>query len=1009
MLLIGISVVSFVLSYACVGRYCSWAEKRRILDYPNERSSHTSPTPRGGGIVIVAITLIGVWALFPIYGSRNTWQSLSFFTLGCLIIAGASWLDDLRTLPNRLKFGAHCAGALLAMAGFGFWHTLTVPFIGSVHLGWAGSLVTFIWIVGVTNAYNFMDGIDGIAAGQAVVAGLGWGTAGWFSGQPLAGCLGLLTAGASLGFLLHNWPPARVFMGDVGSAFLGYGFAVLPVMFGAFSSEGDSGAGLVLGTLLIWPFLFDTAFTLVRRLSRGENIVTAHRSHIYQRLTGAGYSHRVVTIIYIALAAAGFLAGRVWSPGFAAGNPAGVFTVSALGLALWVMTLMTESSHPTPETTTRVPFLRYRKFVIALFQAALLSTTYYCSFLLRLDFSVANPHRKAFLLTLPIVLLVKLPVFYRFRLFSGWWRYVGMSDLLDIVKATAVSAPIICAGVYVFHGFLNYPRSVFVIDPILTIFVVGGTRFAIRAYYESARLHLAQVNTLVIGAGRAGNAVVRELKESEELEYNPVGLVDDDPTKKGLRIQGVPVLGTTEELPRLIVEYDVAHILIAIPSATGKQMQRIIDRCRESHVDFRTLPGLSDIISRAVSVSSLRRVRVEDLLARQPVRLDLSRIRAKLEGKRIIITGAGGSIGSELARQVAQFNPAGLVLFDRSESDLFKIDLELSSGTGSRNCIPVVGDILDVDRLREIFQKHNPEAVFHAAAFKHVPMMEANCFQAVTNNIFGTYNVALIARQNGVEDFVMISSDKAVNPGNIMGVTKRVAELIILGLQRDAARFVSVRFGNVLGSKGSVLPIFEQQIADRKPITITHPEAKRYFMTIPEAVQLVLQASTMGKGGEIFVLDMGEPIKVVDLANALIKLSGLEPGRDIPIIYTGLRPGEKLFEELRLDGEGLKTTPHEKIRVLDGGEVNFEQVKKWLGDLTLIVDKKNVHALVTKLQEIVPEYTPSKEILELCEVDRFDLLGSYVRARAELGQDQALHEEAEAAKPGGPDTSAAPV
>jgi FlaA1/EpsC-like NDP-sugar epimerase len=638
-------------------------------------------------------------------------------------------------------------------------------------------------------------------------------------------------------------------------------------------------------------------------------------------------------------------------------------------------------------TLAQVRFLYYRRYVIALFQAALLTVTYYCSFLLRFDFRLVDPFHTTCLVTLPLILLIKLPVFYYFRLFSGWWRYVGMSDLLDIVKAASASAPLVCAGVYVFHGFGDYPRSVFVIDPILTVFLIGGTRFAIRAYYDSARLHLSHGNTLIVGAGRAGSAVVRELKQNERLEYNPVGIVDDDPSKKGLKIQGVPVLGATEELARLIAKHDVAHILIAIPSATGKQMQRIIERCRECNVDFRTLPALSNIIDGSVSFGSLRRVRLEDLLAREPVRLELSRIRSKFEGKCVFITGAGGSIGSELARQVSRFNPRRLVLFDRSESDLFKIDLELSGSSANLDCVPVVGDILDVSRLRETFHSHRPESVFHAAAFKHVPMMESNCFQAVTNNIFGTYNVALIAKQCAVEDFVMISSDKAVNPSNVMGVTKRVAELLILGLQRDATRYVSVRFGNVLGSQGSVIPIFEEQIANRKPVTVTHPEARRYFMTITEAVQLVLQASAMGKGGEVFVLDMGEPVKVVDLASTLIRLSGLEPGRDIPIVFTGLRPGEKLFEELRLDGEGIKLTSHQKIRVLDGGEVSFEHVGKWLDELTAVVDSRNVHSLVAKLQEIVPEYTPSKEILSLAEVDRFDRFGSYGRARTELRSD----------------------
>ncbi len=669
----------------------------------------------------------------------------------------------------------------------------------------------------------------------------------------------------------------------------------------------------------------------------------------------------------------------------------GMVTAPLLSLALFAMIMGTGSSwREGPGELIQTHLLRHRKYVIAVFQAALLTAIYYCSFLLRFDFRLVDPYRTTCLVTLPLVLLIKMPVFYYFHLFRGWWRYAGMSDLLDIVKAASASAPLLCAGVYVFHGFIDYPRSVFVIDPILTVFLVGGIRFAIRAYFESARLHASHANTLIVGAGRAGSAVVRELKQNEKLEYNPVGIVDDNPSKSGLKIEGVRVLGTTEELPRLIAKHDVAHILIAIPSATGRQMQKIIERCRECNVDFRTLPALSDIIDGSVSFTSMRGVRLEDLLAREPVRLDLNTIRSKFEGKCVFITGAGGSIGSELARQVARFSPGRLVLFDRSESDLFQIDLELSGNPAKLDCVPVVGDILDVTRLREVFQTHRPQSVFHAAAFKHVPMMESNCFQAVTNNVFGTYNVALIAKERGVEDFVMISSDKAVNPGNIMGVTKRIAELLILGLQRDTTRFVSVRFGNVLGSRGSVIPVFEQQIANRKPITITHPDARRYFMTIPEAAQLVLQAATMGKGGEVFVLDMGQPVRVVDLARTLIRLSGLEPDKDIPIVFTGLRPGEKLFEELQLNGEGIKPTSHHKIRVLDGGEVSFESIGRWLDELTAIVDSRNVYSLVAKLQEIVPEYTPSKEIVSLAAVDRFDRLGSYARARTGLRSDQSL-------------------
>jgi len=366
------------------------------------------------------------------------------------------------------------------------------------------------------------------------------------------------------------------------------------------------------------------------------------------------------------------------------------------------------------------------------------------------------------------------------------------------------------------------------------------------------------------------------------------------------------------------------------------------------------------------------------------VQLDFEHITAKLTGKTVMVTGAGGSIGSELVRQLSRVNPRQLVLFERSENDLFKLCTELSNVFPNLNYVPIVGDILDVALLREVFSNYRPHSVFHAAAYKHVPMMERNCFQAVTNNVFGTYNVAMMARQHQCEDFVLISSDKAVNPTNIMGVTKRIAELTILGLRHSNTHFLAVRFGNVLGSNGSVVPIFEQQIAKGGPVTVTDPDARRYFMTIPEAVQLVLQASTMGKGGEIFVLDMGEPVKILDLVDNLIRLSGLEPERDIKIEFIGLRPGEKLFEELQLEGEGIKPTSHEKIRILEGANITFEQVSNFLEELTLLVESKNVHGLVSKLVQIVPEYMPSEEINALCNVDRHDKALTYRRARTGL-------------------------
>jgi FlaA1/EpsC-like NDP-sugar epimerase len=631
--------------------------------------------------------------------------------------------------------------------------------------------------------------------------------------------------------------------------------------------------------------------------------------------------------------------------------------------------------------------LDHRKALIALSQTCLLALTYWFSFLLAFDLALDPVTRALLMKTLPLMLCMKLLLFQRFGLTRGWWCYVGISDVLDISLASLAASGVFYVLLFPVLRVHGFPMAVILIDLLLTVVVTGGARVAVRSYTEYAtRSYAAQKNTLVVGAGRAGAAIVGELQRNALLDYNPIGFVDDDVTKKGIKIHGIRVLGTTENMQKYIAENAVQCVLIAIPSAKGATVERIISKCRECNVDFKILPAIRERINGngSTSIRHLRDVRVEDLLGRDPVRLEVEDIRQKLQGRTALITGAGGSIGSELARQIAAFQPRKLVLFERSENDLFKLGLELTARFPQLKFVPVVGDILDVGALRDVFSLYRPHSVFHAAAYKHVPMMECNCCQAVTNNIFGTYDVALVASQYEVEDFVMISSDKAVNPASIMGVTKRVAELIILGLQDKSTRFISVRFGNVLGSNGSVLPIFQQQIAKGGPVTVTHPDAKRFFMTIPEAVLLVLQASTMGKGGEIFTLNMGEPVSIAELARTLIRLSGLTPDRDIKIVYTGLRPGEKLIEELMLVREGLKPTPHTDIRVLDGGKPDFLQIRSWLDELSAAVEAKNVSRLINQLKAIVPEYTPSAEVLSLCEVDRHDHSWRYKRDHAGL-------------------------
>jgi FlaA1/EpsC-like NDP-sugar epimerase len=631
--------------------------------------------------------------------------------------------------------------------------------------------------------------------------------------------------------------------------------------------------------------------------------------------------------------------------------------------------------------------LRMGKLQIIMLQSCLLAMSYYFSFLLRFDFYLEHPEEIMFLKTLPVVLCVKLLLFERFGLLRGWWRYAGLSDAIGIATASCWSFAVLFPLLVFLLRVDGYPRSVQVIDCVLTFLFVGGARMAVRAYSEGTQRSFAQHRTLVVGAGGGGSRIVHELKRNPQLGLAPVAFVDDKASKLGIRIHGVKVMGAVCQMPELVEKLNVDCVLIAIPSATGDKIQRIISSCRSCRVDFKILEPLKEHIrgtNGGPSPGKLRSVQLEDLLGREPVQIDTRSIRAKVEGKTLLITGAGGSIGSELARQVAMFAPARLIVLDRSENCLFKLGLELSSRFPDLRFEPAIADIQDVGSMREIFALHRPQLVFHAAAYKHVPMMERHCFQAVTNNVFGTYNVALLARQFEIETFVMVSSDKAVNPTNIMGVTKRVSELITLGLQHEYTHYVAVRFGNVLGSNGSVVPIFQEQIAAGGPVTVTHPDATRYFMTIPEAVSLVLQASTMGRGSEIYVLDMGKPARIIDLAHNLIRLSGLEPNSDIKIVFTGLRPGEKLLEELRLQGEGIRPTSHPKIRVLDGGPVSFEEVRRWLDDLSRCLEAKNISALIRTLQEIVPEYTPSPEILAVSEIDRHDMAFVHRRERDKL-------------------------
>lgn len=591
------------------------------------------------------------------------------------------------------------------------------------------------------------------------------------------------------------------------------------------------------------------------------------------------------------------------------------------------------------------------------------------AFLLRFDYVIPARETPVALAGLYVFAPAKMVVFWAFRLHRKRWNAVSMHDLLRLLLAN-VCASMLATACTIFVVGPSFSRSVYAIDFVICLVLTGGMQCAMRLYRESIAGIFRQgkpgrKNILVYGAGSAGAMLAREVRQNPTVAYRIVGFIDDDPSKiGGTVLGGHRVLGAGRDVPRIVAHQRrrgtaIDQIVIAMPSAGGSAMREALANCRSAGIPSKTIPGLSELLEHQVLTRQIRDISVIDLLGRQPVSLDEAAIAKEITDKSVMVTGGGGSIGSELCRQIARFHPRTLVVLDQAESTLFFFERELRSQFPSIEIAAQIGDIRNQERIREILDRHSVDAVFHAAAYKHVPMMERSIIDAVENNVLGTLNVASAALQAGCSRFLMISSDKAVNPASIMGLTKRVAEVMVSTMPFDRSagtRFISVRFGNVLGSNGSVVPIFQQQIAAGGPVTITHPEMRRYFMTIPEAVQLVLQAYSMGRGSEIFVLDMGEPIRILDLARNMIRLAGLEPEKDIEIRFTGLRPGEKLFEELRLNGENILATYHEKIKIFQSPGPSREYMKQWVGELRAVMRMRESRAVLAHLAKLVPEY-----------------------------------------------------
>lgn len=596
---------------------------------------------------------------------------------------------------------------------------------------------------------------------------------------------------------------------------------------------------------------------------------------------------------------------------------------------------------------------------LVLLDTIIITVAPYLALLLRFEGVVGSHQYQMVYEYLPGIILIRLLTFYFFGLYNRLWRYASIHELLAIVSAVTVSSVLVF--IYMFGMGSKLPRSIPIITWLIVIALVGFSRLFLRVLYMLRKTSKASCSkVLIIGAGDAGAMIARELRQRFYETKNLIGFIDDDRSKIKNRLFGVPVLGTRDNLPEVVCKYGITEIIIAIPSANGERLREIFKACRETKCTVKTAPGLYEIIDGQVTVDQLRNIDLEDILRRDPVKLDLGQIAGYLTGKRVLVTGAGGSIGSELCRQIAKMSPSHVTLLGKGENSIYEIHQELTSKFPNLAIEPVIADVRDKPRIFNIFARVQPQVVFHAAAHKHVPLMEAQPVEAVRNNIFGTQVVAEAADRVKAEKFVLISTDKAVNPTSVMGATKRVAEMIIQNMNRISdTNFVAVRFGNVLGSRGSVIPLFKKQILKGGPITITHPDMKRYFMTIPEASQLVLQAGALAQGGEVFVLDMGEPVKIVDMANDLIELSGLEPGRDIEIKFTGLRPGEKLFEELLTAEEGTSSTKHEKIYV-----ANLKAIDEKMFQQAMIMLKNDIQSdeIIHILTEFLPSYKNSREL-----------------------------------------------
>ena len=875
------------------------------LNHPSERSLHGGPIPRGGGLGVAAALVFGLTA---------TGAPVPFVAAAVGVWAISAW-DDWAGAGPMTRLAAH---VLASVAIVSLWAPITTPIFALL------SALALIWSI---NLFNFMDGADGIAAvtaviGGAALAGLTYVQSSATTFTPFVLNGAILVAAAALGFLLLNFPPAKIFMGDGGSTLLGLVLATLSIL-GAVGGQWTIAIPLVV----FMPFWADATYTLIRRTIGGHNPLKPHRDHLYQRLALAGLGHPGVLLWIVGWNLLSVLIAYMLRE-----TATGPALTLALAYAAFYVAITEWTLRKQPNL-----LLNPRAFLALLYDLSAAACAWALLFWARFNFNIDSAEFTArdVARSLSFVVPVHAFVFVGLGLYQGLWRFASMADLRRIVLGAFIAAACtaVLFGIVRPDSFI-WPRTVLLLQPFLLVVLMGGARFAYRSWKEHRLYGLAAAKgepVLVLGAGAAGARLVSELAKSET--WHVVALLDDDASKVGARVHDTPVVGKLDQARDVAKRFGARHAIIAMPNANHESRRRAVEIAAAAELTALTVPSYDELLSEDSPLAKLRAVELEDLLGRDPVTLDTAGLESWLSGRTVLVTGAGGSIGTELCIQVARFHPGRLVMVDISEFASHVVGEHMATRLPRERLEVYVGDARSRSRMSEIFLREQPQVVFHAAAYKHVPLTESvNAWEAVRNNVLGTLVAAECARDVGAEKFVLVSTDKAVRASSIMGASKRLAELAIMGLPDAPTQFVSVRFGNVLGSNGSVIPKFREQISMGGPVTVTHAEMTRYFMSIPEAAQLVLQAGLIGQSRSLYVLDMGDPVRIIDLAKELIRLAK-GTSHSIPIVFTGLRPGEKMHEELIGGGERFVETQHVKVRRViaeTSAPIDLETLKIWL-------------------------------------------------------------------------------